>query len=84
MWDSTLQLIGTKQFSVLIIAQIIYWVGRCTALWCWDQEVSAAPRQKRHLMTHSCRVAKMFMGHLASKNQTDKQRQKGKDIETCN
>ena len=46
MWDSTLQLIGTKQFSVLIIAQIIYLVGRCTALWWCDQEVAAAPRPK--------------------------------------
>ena len=46
MWESTLQLIGTKQFSVLVIAQIIYLVGRCTALWCCDQEVSAAPRPK--------------------------------------
>ena len=46
MWDSTLQLIGTKQFSVLVIAQIIYLVGRCTALWLWNQEVSAAPSPK--------------------------------------
>ena len=46
-----LQLICTKQFSVLIIAQIIYWMGRCTALWCCDQEVSAARAQKRHLLT---------------------------------
>ena len=41
-----LQLICTKQFSVLIIAQIIYLVGRCTALWLWNQEVSAAPSPK--------------------------------------
>ena len=46
MWDSTLQLIGTKQFSVLVIAQIIYLVGRYTALWLWNQEVSAAPSPK--------------------------------------
>ena len=46
MCESTLQLIGTKQISVVVIAQIIYWVGRCTALWWCDQEVAAAPRPK--------------------------------------
>ena len=46
MWESTLQLIGTKQFSVVVIAQIIYLVGWCTAPWCCNQEVAATPRPK--------------------------------------
>ena len=39
--------------------------------------------QKRHLVTNSCHVAENVMGRLASKNRIHKQRQKGKDIETC-
>ena len=46
MWESTLQLIGTKQFSVVVIAQIIYLVGRCTAPWCCNQEVAVTSRPK--------------------------------------
>ena len=46
MCESTLQLIGTKQFSVVVIAQFIYLVGWCTAPWCCNQEVAATPRPK--------------------------------------
>ena len=46
MCESTLQLIGTKQISVVVIAQIIYLVGRCAAPWCCNQEVAATPRPK--------------------------------------
>ena len=84
MWNSTLQLIGTKQFLVLVIAQIIYLVGRYTALWLWNQEVSTARAQKRHLVANSCHVAKMFIGHLALRNRIHEQRQMDKDIENCN
>ena len=58
MCESTLQLIGTKQFSVVVIAQIIYLVGRCTAPWCCNQEVAATRAQKRHLVTDSCMLQK--------------------------
>ena len=88
MWDSTLQLIGTKQFSVVVIAQIIYLVGRCTALWCCDQEVAATPRPKAPSRNRLMHVAKMFIGHLALRNQIPVQsvgqRQMDNDIENCN
>ena len=88
MWDSTLQLIGTKQFSVLVIAQIIYLVGRCTALWCCDQEVAATPRPKAPSRNRIMHVAKMLIGHLALRNQIPVQsvgqRQMDNDIENCN
>ena len=62
MCESTLQLIGTKQFSAVVIAQIIYLVGRCTAPWCCNQEVAATPRSKapsrnRLIMLQKCSLA---------------------------
>ena len=88
MCESTLQLIGTKQFSVVVIAQIIYLVGRCTAPWCCNQEVAATPRPKAPSLNRLMHVAKMFISHLALRNkisgQNVGQRQMSNDIEDCN
>ena len=88
MWWSTLQLIGTKQFSVLVIAQIIYLVGRCTAPWCCNQEVAATSRPQAPSRSRPMHVAKMFISHLALRNQIPVQsvgqRQMDNDIENCN
>ena len=58
MWESTLQLIGTKQFSVVVIAQFIYLVGWCTAPWCCNQEVAATPRPEAPSRSRPMHVAK--------------------------
>ena len=88
MCESTLQLIGTKQISVVVIAQIIYLVGRCAAPWCCNQEVAATPRPKAPSRNRLMHVAKMFIGHLALRNkisgQNVGQRQMSNDIENCN
>ena len=88
MCESTLQLIGTKQISVVVIAQIIYLVGRCTAPWCCNQEVAATSRPQAPSRNRLMHVAKMFIGHLALRNQIPVQsvgqRQMDKDIENCN
>ena len=88
MCESTLQLIGTKQISVVLITQIIYLVGRCTAPWCCNQEVAATSRPKAPSRNRLMSCCKMFIGHLALRNkipgQSVGQRQMDKDIENCN
>ena len=84
MCESTLHLIGTKQFLVLAIAQIIYLVGCVPPSGVVTRKWRPPRAQKRHLVTDSCHVAKMFIGHLALRNKIHGQRQMDKDIENCN
>ena len=88
MCESTLQLIGTKQFSVVVIAQTSIWWGGVLPPGVVTRKWRPPCAQKRHLVTDSCHVVKMFIGHLALRNQIPVQsvgqRQMDKDIENCN
>ena len=88
MCESTSHLIGTKQFLVLAIAQIIYLVGCVPPSGVVTRKWRPPRAQKRHLVTDSCHVVKVFIGHLALRNkipvQSVGQRQMDNDIENCN